>query len=427
MKKLVGALICIAVVLLSTTFEHCAAADGKNLLLIAAMVLSPLVLLIPGCRRPIPKIDIPLLIFIALITAFTLIFHPDSMRWSSIGFSAGFVCYFAMTARLVREAQWKPRQVMNLIGAIVCAYGAFLLLQQIVLLCTGTLLNNVYNYGWASFKQNSLAAEPSHSAFITGTMMFFYGIAARIEHPSGSLFACIRRNPWIWIAAAWVLLTTVVMSSVVMIVVLLLPWITRRNAVAASAVAAAIIAGIGISAVAGFNETRQLTRFAAALFTGDENTIAAADISGADRVIPAMKVAADLDPLTLDFWVGHGIDADLATVGESPFDKTNYIDMGFSSPINRPFPWLLHVWYDFGLIPFLCLLYPLFSICFIRRRPIFWLITAFGIIVAALNNRTPVWLLMTLTILCRTAAPAASDLSYPPTRRLNAASNSPES
>ena len=71
---------------------------NRNLLLIGAMCLSPYYFL----RYPIiiPKVDIPLVLLCYMMTGFPLVFHPDTMRWSTVLYSCMFCIYFMAFARV---------------------------------------------------------------------------------------------------------------------------------------------------------------------------------------------------------------------------------------------------------------------------------------------------------------------------------------
>ena len=82
------AIINIMIILVAVSPAFALGEGNRNMLLIGAMCLSPYFFI----RFPIiiPKVDIPLTILCLMMTAFPLIFHPETMRWSTVLYSCLF-------------------------------------------------------------------------------------------------------------------------------------------------------------------------------------------------------------------------------------------------------------------------------------------------------------------------------------------------
>ena len=80
----------ILIILISISPAFALGEGNRNLLLIMAMGLSPLLLL----RRLtlIPKIDVPIISLCFCLICFPLFTHPETMRWSTILHVLSFFC-----------------------------------------------------------------------------------------------------------------------------------------------------------------------------------------------------------------------------------------------------------------------------------------------------------------------------------------------
>lgn len=140
----------------------------RNLLLIWVMGVSPLIVI---ARFRFDKNDVLSLLFLASIIIFPLIFHPESMRWSTVLYSWMFGLTFIAYKQLLQLNYFTIEPYLKLLKALLLAYFAVLLIQQFCVL-TGLPVFNVSNYSPAEpWKLNSLAAEPSHSARIVALLM----------------------------------------------------------------------------------------------------------------------------------------------------------------------------------------------------------------------------------------------------------------
>lgn len=302
--------------------------DAMNVLLNAALCLSPLVLLFRRARVFIPKIDIPLLVMMASVILMPVFFHQETVRWSTMLFSCAYGVFFMMIARLTRMSLFQSRskgdtsfpRYLNfpknntknnplciLIEWIVYAFAIVLLIQQFcVLIGIPVLLKSeVYDNPW---KLNSLTSEPSHTTLVLSILMFFFSLVQTTVRSGYSLWNCFKEFPALWISYLYVISTTDNATALVMCPISLLPFIRRNNWIGVILIAG-IILGIFMSIPAGGHAGR-IQRILSGLTTFNDSTIVSADESIAARIVPTLRGASTLFPPDVETITGHGVDAD---------------------------------------------------------------------------------------------------------------------
>lgn len=381
-SRLSRILLVVVIVLLATTFSFATGPRNINYMLVGGILLSPLVLLIRPCRVTLPHIDIPLIVFILLISISAIVWKPEFLRINALLFSYGFCIFFAMTARLVRVANFSANQLNRLIRYLVYAYTITLLVQQAAILFGWPVINRNFFHSEFPWKLNSLVAVPQLISFNLGLMMFFYAVNTRRNTDEGGLSSNIVRHPWVWIGYVWCLFSSVNSSAFIMFPLSLLPWISRKNApVFLSLTIAALIGLTLVTKTMNLRHTDRIARFIPALVSLDVDELEKADGSMSQRIVPVIYTLGDLHPGEADFWLGHGMDADRMYVPLTPDG-------------NRNEAYLTHVWYNYGFLANLALAWLTVLICFEPRRPMSWICAAAGIILLAYNTSMPIWLLL---------------------------------
>lgn len=146
--------------------------DNRNLLLIGAMGVSPYFFF----RYPIiiPKVDFYLGSICLFMVIFPLLFHPETMRWSTVLYSCMFCVYFMAFARVLYSNGYDFSDFSKLLKGLIYAYCIVLIIQQFCVL-TNLPIFNLSNYDIREpWKLNSLMSEPSHSARIIPVLMYLY-------------------------------------------------------------------------------------------------------------------------------------------------------------------------------------------------------------------------------------------------------------
>lgn len=106
----------ILIILISISPAFALGEGNRNLLLIMAMGLSPLLLL----RRLtlIPKIDVPIISLCFCLICFPLFTHPETMRWSTILYSCMFCLFFVSYAHILPYSRLPIDKYVNLLGRL---------------------------------------------------------------------------------------------------------------------------------------------------------------------------------------------------------------------------------------------------------------------------------------------------------------------
>lgn len=333
-------LLMIGLVLLSINPTWTQGEANKNLLLAAAMCLSPMVLLIKNTRVLMPRIDLPLAGVAIMVMAMPVLFHPESVRWITMLFTGAWCVFFMMLARLTLISGLRSDEFQKMIRWIVYAYCLVLVVQQICLL-TGMpiLLNEGAHYARHPWKLNSLSEEPSHATLILSVLMYYYTSTRRAEDCNERLWQTIKETPWLWVAFGWGIFSTVNASAYIFGPLCLLPYITRRNVKMVAAIMIGIVVLMMATPVGNIGQIGRVKRLAVAMITMDEERIIGGDISAAGRIVPSIRGAKSIDPSDPDTYVGHGTDADTRDMGPRPGYPTDKGSAGIFS-----------IWYNYGAI-----------------------------------------------------------------------------
>lgn len=357
-----------------------------NLLLSGVMCLSPLVLLWRGGRIFIPRIDIPLLTVCLCVTAGPLVFHPDTVRWSTMLFTCAYCMFFMTLARLLRGAcALSPDLLCRMIRIIVYAFALILIIQQLCLL-TGIpvpLRNPDYD-SVAPWKLNSLMTEPSHTTVVLSTLMYFYTWTRRTMSPDESLQTDIRRWPWLWAAFSWTCLSTMNASALVLCPLCLLPYMTDRNSlIIGGGIAALALLAVYFTPAGDLPQVNRLRDFSLAIITGDDKSIENADLSAAARILPTLRGARLIDPADIRTYTGHGVDADIRdTAPREPWKN----DRGFAG--------IFSMWHNYGAICAMAFWAALAMVTVTRRHWLGYVTFMFALQMSADYNMQLVWMIM---------------------------------
>lgn len=302
------AIINIMIILVAVSPAFALGDGNKNMLLIGAMCLSPYYFF----HYPviIPKVDIPLTILCFMMIAFPLIFHPETMRWSTVLYSCLFCLYFMVFARVLSVKEYSLLDFAQLLKGLIFAYCIVLIIQQFCVLF-GLPIFNVSNYTpLEPYKLNSLMSEPSHSARIIPILMYFYILVK--ERINGEMYVLKERfteDRKVWLAFLWSVLTMGSATAFIFLLIIVFkvfPSFKKANTL--------LVIVVGILAVSvAVNENHNFDRafrFAEAVTTLDEQQVIKADGSGAHRIVQSFRGAKFVSLKNRNDWMGYGVDAD---------------------------------------------------------------------------------------------------------------------
>ena len=378
------AIINIMIILVAVSPAFALGEGNRNMLLIGVMCLSPYFFI----RFPIiiPKVDIPLTILCLMMIAFPLIFHPETMRWSTVLYSCLFCLYFMAFARVLSVKEYSLLDFAQLLKGLIFAYCIVLIIQQFCVLF-GLPISNVSNYTpLEPYKLNSLMSEPSHSARIIPILMYFYILVKeRINEEMYVLKERFTEDRKVWLAFLWSVLTMGSATAFIFLLIIVFkvfPSFKKANTL--------LVIVVGILAVSvAVNENHNFDRafrFAKAVTTLDEKQIIRADGNGAHRIVQSFRGARFVGLNDKDDWVGHGVDADSELI---PNWQSSYLPGGAG---------MFFLWVNYGFLA--CMLWWCFSfhVTLLKHEPLIstfiWLLTIF--IMGGLNNQI-IWLVLAIS------------------------------
>lgn len=370
--------------------------DGnRNLLLIGAMGVSPYFFI----RYPIviPKVDICLGSICLLMIIFPLLFHSETMRWSTVLYSCMFCIYFMAFARVLYSNDYEFSEFSELLKGLIYAYCIVLVIQQFCVL-TGLPIFNVSNYSpLEPWKLNSLTAEPSHSGRIISILMLFYILCQeRILHVNYVLKERFNEDRWVWLAYLWTVLTMGSATAFIfffIIILKLVPNLKRSKTIFLIMFIGCILFELG-------HQNKNVSRavdFTQAVLTLDERQVIKADGSGAHRIVSSFRGAKFISIDKFYDWVGYGVDADQTLVSN--------FQAGLDGSAG-----MFQIWVNFGLI--VCILWWIFSFQTIYNSSfpivsiLIWLLTV--LIVGGINNQI-LWLVLLVTYTYKSIGKASSE------------------
>tara|TARA_B110000240_G_C13498361_1_gene452713 strand:+ start:815 stop:2032 length:1218 start_codon:yes stop_codon:yes gene_type:complete len=355
--------------------------DGnRNLLLIGVMFISPIIIL---NYAKLDHINPGLLLFIGSIVLFPLLFHPETMRWSTVLYSMMFGFTFIAFGQLLRQEYFSILHYIIILRYLIYAYFIVLLIQQFCVL-TGLPIFNLSNYDLNEpWKLNSLSAEPSHSARIVSLLMYSYiTIKELVTNRKYSFKFDLEKDKWVWIAFIWTMVTMLSATAILFIMIVLLKFL-RFKTIFPFFILTIIFIFSGSSIQ---NKSVQRTNnVILATLTLNESAILKADHSAAMRIVPSIVAGKKIGLNSLNDWFGNGVDFTVSFIS----DEVPGLPEGTSGG------GMFQIWLEYGFISFA--LFVVFSLSNTYRKRdylsfLYWflLVFAYGV-----NNQI-VWLCIVL-------------------------------
>ena len=309
-------------------------AGNKNFLLITIMALSMILLL----RFPILSLRSDAFGIIGfLMIIFPIIFHPDTLRWSTLLYSCLFIGYFMSYTRLLCNSNYTATDYKHLLKWLIYAYCITLIIQQFCVLFNLPIFN-VSNYStYDRWKLNSLMSEPSHSARVISIIMaIFISIQLKTNRNIVSIKDSFKQNRYVWLAFLWSILTMGSTTGLIFVSVVLNKFISLKQVFATiSVVLIIILGGSMMSRSKTFNRFKKIIP---AVLTLNEKAIIAADHSGAFRIVPSILGIKKAEANTINGWFGNGVDYDIKAIRMRKLGP-----MGLSGGI-------FSLWLNYGLL-----------------------------------------------------------------------------
>lgn len=291
---------------LSVTITLFLGEDRKNMLLIALMSLTPILLVFAGV-----KFDKNIKLLFVFLVAISLINlrHIEAVRVTSYFYTICFCTTFCFLYNSVNRGYFKLDQTIKMLSLLIYAYTAVLILQQ---LCVAFNISPIINQGpvyeESKWKLCSLAPEPSHAVRYMFFFMYSYLELKEIKLGRKYIFRDFRKDKIIWFCYFWLMMTSFSTTGFLLTLFIFTKFIKTKNILQWAMLIALIVLLMNILFVDN-NAYQRVTTFIDVMASFDIEKINSADHSAAHRVLPFFVLLQYWDIFSIDFWIGHGMDA----------------------------------------------------------------------------------------------------------------------
>lgn len=264
-----------------------------------------------------------------LTILFSGLFHPESFRFSTIGYLGMFVITFITLYNLVHSGAFTLSFFIKFLRWMILAYAICLICQQLFVLAGiqfMPLVNLNNQYFLAIDKLPSLAIEPSHSARILGVLMYAYMHCYGFQQGSTFRFHQLfeTEHKWVTFGFLWTMLTMGSGTAFIVLGVLSLYFINWRNAL----IIVPLLAGlVTIGSSMGIKQFDRAYNTTLATLTLDKEIVGKTDGSAVARITPTLNTINNLDLSKKEHWFGYGIDAGRENLNERMLSEIT--DYGF--------------------------------------------------------------------------------------------------
>lgn len=326
-------------------------ASKQNILLLGLMLLSPAIWFI--CRF-ITKLDIAFIIMYLCMLIFPMVFHPESIRWSTLIYTGMFISFFISYTKILYCSDLSIQQLAYFFKVIIYIYAIVLIIQQICFYIGIPIFNAInidITHGFP--RLNSLGPEPSWTGRMICIITYLYICIWENQVKQSSLVLFIHENKWVCFSFLYIILTCGSTTGILFFIILFFKFINIKTILPII-----ILFVLGVIVVKNFtmiDSIERLQRFIPAVLTLDEKAIIEADSSGSSRIIPMIQAYKFLSLTTFNGWFGHGVDYDTQIVH---FAGINTNGGGIS------------LWLNHGFIVQMLFWSIVFRICYIKREPL---------------------------------------------------------
>lgn len=311
---------------------------------VGLMALMPFVFII---KVPYVSKALILGLLYLLTIIFSGLFHPESFRFSTIGYLGMFVITFITLYNLVHSGAFSLSYFIKFLRWMILAYAICLICQQLFVLAGihfMPIVNLNNQFFLAIDKLPSLALEPSHTARILGVLMYAYMQCNSFQQGSTFRFRQLfeQEHKWVTYGFLWSMLTMGSGTAFIVLGVLSLYFINWRNAL----IIVPLLAGlVYVGSSMGIEQFDRAYNTTQATLTLDKEIVGETDGSAVYRIGPILNTITNLDLSKKEHWFGYGIDSGNANKSERMIGEIT----------------------DYGFLAYLCGLFLVFS-CAIR----FW-------------------------------------------------------
>lgn len=356
---------------------------NRNLLLIGWMSFSPIIWTYQLMQNKslIKGVDVPLIAIMLMLIGLPYIFHPETLRWSTVLYSCMFCINFMAFAHVLQKGGYSLQLLSSVVKWILYAYCVVLIIQQFCVLF-GLPIFNVSNY-WVldPWKLNSLMSEPSHAARVIPILMYIYIQIQKKLHKNYNIKESLRNDKWTWLAFIWPAMTMGASTFYVFAIFILFTFLSKKKIVFSAVLLFSVMTAIFFVEHPKIDRAKRVVQ---ATLTLDEDSIISADHSASFRIVPTIRAAKYVGFTSYENYTGYGVDADTRLI--PPIVGGPKVGSGgaFSTVIN------------FGIMCGVLIWLWSFKICYIKGEVASLLIWFFGIFIVGGINYQISWLILIL-------------------------------
>ena len=278
--------------------------DSKNLFLVGVMALSPFFLLIEKKRYDSVDRLMFLFLFLALVVC---LMHLGSFRPASYIYTFCFVTSFVFLKSIIQRKGFTLEFLTKFLRKLIYLYGVILLIQQFcVLLGIHPILANAFD-AENPWKLPSLTPEPSHLARFVFFIMYAYVVLREISLKRKYVLKDAKKEIMVWLLYFWLMMTCGSTTALLFVFLIFLRYIKLKNVMVSGMFFGFLF--VLMQGTFGDNEAfNRILNLGPALKTISPEEINAADHSAAHRILPIFVFFQWLNPSTVGFWLGNGMD-----------------------------------------------------------------------------------------------------------------------
>ena len=284
-----------------TTMFYALSVNKISLLMLTVMFLSPFFIasFFP-CLKKDEK-DIYGLMICILVGS---LLHFSSFRLSTVVYAFLFLVTFIAYKRILCSGCFDKFAYLHLIRQLFLGYLVVLIVQQVMTMVGLPVFNQCWKFS-NPFKLNSLAHEPS---YIGGTLIvLFYSyikIYESIHNQEIKLGQFYRKNKEICFSFLYVCLTCFSTWSLFSVLIMGMYLFRKKKLILVflSVICLLLLSLLNLETVS------RLVNIIPAILTFNTDLIKSVDLSAAARINPVLFYIQDFNPLSIDAWLGLGVD-----------------------------------------------------------------------------------------------------------------------
>lgn len=268
--------------------------------------------------QKIEQIDIICFILMSCMIFFPLL-HPENLRISTIFYGYLFIFTFLYYKTLLERHALSRFAIMKIIKYIIYAYTIIIIIQQLQIYVLHSTAFNAAKWQTSTnassllggIKFNSLAYEASNVPLILVALMYAYQLMFEsiVKRPL-TLTEAFNSNKILWLCFTYTIITTMSLTATFAISIFLLRYYKIRFDAIIKIILAFILFIYFMSIIAPATYERFINMIVSLtdLLYDKKNRWQGEGSAGA-RIIPYVQYLKKINPLDINFYIGHGIDS----------------------------------------------------------------------------------------------------------------------